>query len=236
LTLGTSPCPCRRGRCSSIVNRVVRSTRVRIAELPSPRIKSPSQWPGTARSSASAGRSLSMISGVTNFLPRSRFELVALAVLARSASTRPTRGPTHPGLAHRAPDRSPRARSAWTHHAGNRPRGGSRSALGSTTWPTPVLAATVAPTDPPHLRACHQLAIGSGDRASETILHVLAKLIVQSELRDLGTTHAPLRVPLRRRRPILQPIRTRRPIAAQLPRDRRRRPAQGSGDRSHPPR
>jgi hypothetical protein len=51
------------------VNRVVRSTSVPIAELPSPKIRSPSQWPGTARSSASAGRSLIMISGVTNFLP-----------------------------------------------------------------------------------------------------------------------------------------------------------------------
>ena len=52
------------------MNRVVRSTSVPIAELRSPRIRSPSQWPGTARSSASAGRSLIMISGVTNLRPR----------------------------------------------------------------------------------------------------------------------------------------------------------------------
>ena len=43
-----------RGRCSSMVNRVVRSTRVPMAELARPTIRSPSQWPGTARSSASA--------------------------------------------------------------------------------------------------------------------------------------------------------------------------------------
>ncbi len=43
----------RRGRCRSRVKRVVRSTSVPIAELPRPR--SPSQWPGTARSAASAG-------------------------------------------------------------------------------------------------------------------------------------------------------------------------------------
>ena len=42
------------GRCSSIVNRVVRSTRVPIADLPKPMIRSPSQCPGTARSAASA--------------------------------------------------------------------------------------------------------------------------------------------------------------------------------------
>ena len=44
-----------RGRWSRIVNRVVRSTRVPMAELPNPTMRSPSQWPGTARSAASAG-------------------------------------------------------------------------------------------------------------------------------------------------------------------------------------
>ena len=67
-----SPWPGMGGRCNSIVNRVVRSTSVPIAELRSPRIRSPSQWPGTARSSASAGRSLIMISGLTKVRPRCR--------------------------------------------------------------------------------------------------------------------------------------------------------------------
>ena len=49
----------------SIVNRVVRSTSVPIAERFNPMIRSPSQWPGTARSSASAGRSEINTSGVT---------------------------------------------------------------------------------------------------------------------------------------------------------------------------
>ena len=64
-TRAPSPWPGMRGRWSSIVNRVVRSTSVPIAELPSPRMRSPSQCPGTARSSASAGRSLIMTSGAT---------------------------------------------------------------------------------------------------------------------------------------------------------------------------
>ena len=51
---------------------VLRSTRVPIAERLSPMMRSPSQWPGTARSSASAGRSLIMTSGVTSFFPRPR--------------------------------------------------------------------------------------------------------------------------------------------------------------------
>ena len=37
-----------RGRCKSIVKRIVRSTRVPIDELPRPRIRSPFQCPGTA--------------------------------------------------------------------------------------------------------------------------------------------------------------------------------------------
>ena len=48
-----------------MVKRVVRSTRVPIAERSRPMSRSPSQWPGTARSSASAGRSLISTSGVT---------------------------------------------------------------------------------------------------------------------------------------------------------------------------
>ena len=57
------------GRCSSSTNLVVHSTRVPIAEaLPAPMIRSPSQWPGTARSAASAGRSL--ISTMSLIRPR----------------------------------------------------------------------------------------------------------------------------------------------------------------------
>src|SRR6267142_2708647 len=53
-----------------MVNRVVRSTSVPIAELPRPRMRSPSQCPGTARSATSAGRWLIMISDDTKFLPQ----------------------------------------------------------------------------------------------------------------------------------------------------------------------
>jgi hypothetical protein len=61
-----------------MVNRVVRSTRVPIAERFSPMIRSPSQCPGTARSAASAGRSLIMISLVMNFLPRPRVRALGM--------------------------------------------------------------------------------------------------------------------------------------------------------------
>ena len=74
-----------RGRCSSRVKRVIRSTKVPIAELPRPRMRSPSQWPGTARSAASAGRRLIMISGEMKVLPRPRVRALGVR------STRPVR-------------------------------------------------------------------------------------------------------------------------------------------------
>ena len=53
----TDSASCRCGRCSRIVNRVARSTRVPIAEpLSLPMIRSPSQCPGTVRPSTSLGR------------------------------------------------------------------------------------------------------------------------------------------------------------------------------------
>src|SRR3954469_3243587 len=48
------------GECGSVFHTsfmaVTGSTRVPIAELPRPRMRSPSQWPGTARSAIAAGR------------------------------------------------------------------------------------------------------------------------------------------------------------------------------------
>ena len=87
-----------RGRCSSSVKRVMRSTMVPIAELPSPRMRSPSQWPGTARSAASTGRWLIMISGEMKVLPRPRVRALGIrsarpvrkqAVSSRRSAPRP---------------------------------------------------------------------------------------------------------------------------------------------------
>ena len=52
----TCSASCPSGRCSRIVNLVVRSTSVPMALLLRlPVMRSPSQWPGTARSSISGG-------------------------------------------------------------------------------------------------------------------------------------------------------------------------------------
>lgn len=61
MALRTCSAPRRAGRCSSITNRVECSTEVPIAEpLSLPVIRSTPRLPGTARSSASDGRSLIM--------------------------------------------------------------------------------------------------------------------------------------------------------------------------------
>src|SRR4051812_6766839 len=70
-----------------------------MAELPNPKMRSPSQWPGTARSAASAGRWLIMISGAMQDLPRPRLH-------ARGTrSARPVRD------AHAAQQRADQARA-----------------------------------------------------------------------------------------------------------------------------
>src|SRR5664280_1045156 len=73
---------------TSIVNLVVRSTRVATCDaFAFPMIKSPSQKPGTARSSASAGRSLMFtMSRIFPLLHEARDLLTRLALPSRSAS------------------------------------------------------------------------------------------------------------------------------------------------------
>src|SRR3954463_15010414 len=92
LTRSAVPNPSIGGRGRRIVNLLVRSTRVPITDLFSPMIRSPSQCPGTARSSASAGRWLIITSGVMNFLPRPR-------VLARGNPQGTTGAQAHGKLA-----------------------------------------------------------------------------------------------------------------------------------------
>src|SRR5260370_791595 len=59
IAAATWPAPCPSGRCSSSTNRAGRSTSAPTADLPpAPMIRSPSHWPGTARSCAPASRSL----------------------------------------------------------------------------------------------------------------------------------------------------------------------------------
>ena len=157
----SAPCPARarpfltlsrprsamRGRWSSIVNRVVRSTNVPIAERPRPMMRSPSQCPGTARSSASAGRALIMMSGPTNSLPRPRRRALG-ARSARLAGRPSARGAVPPAPGCAALGQSPRARPSSIHRRATRSGADGRSAAGSTMSPMSVLAAAMTSTTP----------------------------------------------------------------------------------------
>ena len=99
-------------------------------------------------------------------------------------------------------------------------------AVGDLLWapgpgPAPIRSAAVASADEPHIGAWHQLAVGSGDRAGQAVLHVRLQPSVRGELGHLGAAGAPFCVPLRGRRPIGHPVTASRGVAAKLPRNRR---------------
>jgi hypothetical protein len=100
--------------------------------------------------------------------------------------------------------------------------------------PAPIHSTTVAAADPAHLRPRNRAAVGPGDRAGETVLHVCPQRVVGGELRDLRATGASLGMPLRCRRAVHDRVATRRCVTAQLPRNRRRRPTQTASDSTHP--
>jgi hypothetical protein len=194
------------------------------------RSRSPSQCPGTARSAASAARSLIMISGVTNFLPRPRVRALG------TRSARPVR--RHAVSSRRSAPRP------WTYRAlvdrlvrdphgliiGEVDPEPVRDLLRAPRrGPAPVGPAPVAPSDPPHVRARHNCAIWPGDRAGEPVLHVRAEPLVCRQPRNLRAPRTPLCMPLRRRCPVVQPVRARGRVAPQLPRDRRRPSGQAAG-------
>src|SRR3954449_2552453 len=230
------PCPSNRGRCSSIVNRVVRSTRVPIAELPSPRIRSPSQWPGTARSATSDGRALIMTSGVTNFLPRPRVRA------AGTRSARPVRRQATSFALERATSlhvkglvdglvRDPHRLIIGEVH---------RQAVGDLlraprSHPAPILASGLVPPLPCRRgRAGHRRAVRAANLAGQPVLDVVAQWFVGDQFGGLGPAGGPLGLPLRDRRPILQLPTSGGRVAADLPRHRRCRAAYLPRDLANP--
>src|SRR4051794_8943988 len=231
---GPHPWPAMGGRWSSIVNRVVRSTRVPIAEPPEPRMRSPSQWPGTARSAASAGRSLIKISGPTKPLLRPR---------VRARGTRSAPGPQARGQlatqraaaldVERLIDRLVRdAHRVIIREVQRQSVGDLRRA--PRVGPAAVFAASVTAPDPAHIRTRYGPAVGRRDFAGEPLLHVLTQPRVGGQLGRLRPPRPPLGMPLRGRGPILQPAAAGRGVAAQLARDRRRSPPDTPRDLPHP--
>lgn len=111
LTRAVAPQPGIAGKCSSIVNRLVRSTKVPMAELSRPMIRSPSQWghhPVLGLRAPLADHDLrgdELLAPSPGTGPRH-------STRARSAGTRSARAAARRDPAHTAPGRSARARSS----------------------------------------------------------------------------------------------------------------------------
>jgi hypothetical protein len=109
----------------------------------------------------------------------------------------------------------------------------SRLAICSGLHDTAQRPSAVPPPDPPHIRGGHSLAVRPGDRAGQPVLHIRPQRIIHGGLRGLRPPGPPASVPLCRHNPVFQRPAPGRGVAAQLPRDRRRRPARRPRDLKH---
>lgn len=95
--------------------------------------------------------------------------------------------------------------------------------------PTSVLAWAMTPPRPMHPWAGDLAAVRDGDRASESVLHILLKSLVGGEFRGFGPTRLPVGMPLCDRGSVIQTTAAGCCVPATLPRDHRGVPAQPSG-------
>ena len=235
LVRGPSPWPAMRGRWSRIVKRVVRSTRVPMAELPNPTMRSPSQWPGTARSSASAGRWLIRISGAMPDLPRPRLR-------ARGTRERPPGAQAGGQLAAQRPAalHVQRLVDGFVADAHGlilgevKPQAAGDLFRAPGRGPAPVLPSPAPAALPRHDGPVHRRAVRGADETSEPVLHVAPQRLVDRQLGRLRTAGGSVSMPLRGCGPVRQTAAACGSVAAQLARDRGRRALEPAGDLAHP--
>ena len=217
------------------MDRLLRSTMVPMADRPVPMIRSPSQCPGTARSAASAGRSLITTSAVTwpcglLLRPRSWFPQRPARAQARHQFAFERTPPldvqrlvdrlvadAH-GLIIGEIDLQPVADLLRT------PR----------RRPPSVLAVRLVQAFPRGWpRSGDDRAVGPADLSGQSLLHVVAQLVVARKLRCLRSLRGLLRLPLRDQRSVLLFPAPGRRVAAQLARDRPRVAAEPARDLTH---
>lgn len=87
----------------------------------------------------------------------------------------------------------------------------------------------MTPPRPMHPWAGDLAAVRDGDRASESVLHILLKSLVGGEFRGFGPTRLPVGMPLCDRGSVIQTTAAGCCVPATLPRDHRGVPAQPSG-------
>ena len=86
--------------------------------------------------------------------------------------------------------------------------------------PAPILAAPMATTDPPHIRASRTRPVNSPDGAREMVLHVAPQCGVGSELGRLWAPRTPIGIPLGRCGSVLQGAAAGRGVPSQFSGDR----------------
>ena len=189
-------------------------------------IRSPSQWPGTARSSASAGRSLISTSGVTCARP--------------SAGSSPRHSQRPPGAQTGDQLALERATALHVERLVDRLVADPHGLIIGEVDLQPVRDLLRAPRLSTHRRSPRCGLFRPSTRRlrarrprrrgwttpGEPVLHVLAQpLVARPASRSSGAAPAARRATARRR-PVVQPARRVGGVAAQLTRDRRRSPAQ----------
>jgi len=217
------------------VNLVLRSTRVPIADPSNPMItvSFPVSWNGPVVDLGGPGADQDLLGD----------ELLASAAGAGLGYSQGTAGAQACG-------QLPAKRSAALHVQGLVDRfvgdahrviiGEVRTQAGADLFrtphraPPPVRAPPMAASLPRHIGSRNRPALRVDDGAREAVLHVVAEPVVHGELGGLGPAGPSLGVPLSDRGPVVNPAAAGGRVAAQLPRDRRRRPAGGAGDAAHP--
>lgn len=185
-------------------------------------MRSPSQWPATLRSCRSGGplfqrRSVGDMRPCLLACPRPRHSFRASsAQMPRLLPDETTAGRNIEGLVDRFV-RDPHRKIVRKFH-----RQPFRDLLRTPAGhPLTVLPVRFVFPVPGRSFWPETLSAGGTDRPAELITDVVAETLVRDQLRGLGAACSTLRMPLRRRRPVVQPIRSRRRVPAQLPRDRR---------------
>ena len=195
-------------------------------------MRSPSQCPGTARSSASAGRSLIRTWSVTKLFPR-----LARAPVPQRPTGSQVCGQLAPQRAtalhiQRLVDRL--VRDAHRHiirEVQAQPIGicsGLQDLAHRRSLRGPYACRSI---DPPDRRQRTRQAAAQHRTGG---VHIVAQLRVGGKLCGLRSPATPVGVPLRGRCPIRQRAAASPGVAAQLPRDRRRRSPDPPGDLAHP--
>src|SRR5215211_6493122 len=196
-------------------------------------MRSPSQWPGTARSAASAGRWLIRISGAMQDLPRPRL---------RARGTRNARPVRRQAVSSRRSAPRPCTYSAWSmaswlmrpRRAMEEPQAASDLFWAPGRGPPPVLPTPAPAALPWHDGAADCRPVRGDDQTGEPVLHVPPQRLVDRQLGWLGTAGGSVGVPLRGRGPVRQTAAARGGVAAQLAGDRGRRALKPASDLAHP--